>query len=87
MSAANATFDQIVDSYERDPLAFIEELFRKWRWRYEITIGDECVSCASWDKLTKTKPRHVTTKDHARLGILPFPHKFDPITPSCPSSS
>jgi len=75
---AAQTFDEISDLYDKDPIAFVENLLRGRR--YEFPVSGECCACASWDKITGTTPRHVTRKNHDRDGQIPRPHRFEPDT-------
>lgn len=77
------TFDEIFDRYAADPVGFLETILRQpnahgYEPRYEFAVGDECCACASWDKIKQVPERHVTKKNHARDGRLPFPHRFLP---------
>jgi hypothetical protein len=54
--------DEIIDRYDRDPVKFIEDLFRKRR--FECLIDDLCSACMLWGKITG-KPGLVHKKDHS----------------------
>jgi hypothetical protein len=73
---AAQTFDEISELYDKNPLAFVENLLGGHR--YEFPVGDECCTCASWDKITGAAPRHIMGKNHDRDGQAPRPHKFEP---------
>lgn len=68
------TFDEIVELYEADPVKFLEGILPGLR--YEGVISDECVACRSWDEINHTEPCHITRKNHAKDGMLPWPHRF-----------
>jgi hypothetical protein len=70
------TFDEICELYDKDPLAFVENVL--CGHRYEFPASEECCACASWDRITGATPRHITRKNHDECGRVPQPHKFEP---------
>lgn len=78
MNPKTATFDEIVDLYEKDPASFVEGILAKRR--YECVYSPYCVACQSWDKITKAPSRNIIRKAHNTLGKLPWPHRFEPDT-------
>lgn len=68
------TFDQIVERYEANPVAFIEGIVAG-RFAYPIDDDPYCVSCRSWGELTG-KPLLIERAKHKpeNLRDIPTPH-------------
>jgi hypothetical protein len=75
--ASRMTFDELVELYEWDPVSFLERILPG---RYELPVSDECCACASWDRITGAKARHITRENHDQDGQLPRRHRFLPDT-------
>lgn len=77
------TFDDLVELYDANPVAFLETVINRSRpRRYECVLDDLCGRCLTWGKIVG-KPRRVHKKDHssaanmAFLEAAGFPHRFE----------